>query len=110
MTEREPVLDRTRLDRITRGNPSLARELIGELVDESRGVVERVRAAIGASAAREVHDAAHKLKGMAGELGALRLRAAALALEVETSPERWPAALATVERALNELQPPSPID
>ena len=106
MTEREPVLDRTRLDLITRGNPALARALIGELLDESRGVVERVRAAIAASEAREVYDAAHKLKGMAGELGALRVRAAALALEGAT-PERWPAALAAVERALDELQPPA---
>jgi HPt (histidine-containing phosphotransfer) domain-containing protein len=108
MAEREPVVDRTRLDRITRGNPALARELIDELVEESRGIVERVRASIAASGAREVHDAAHKLKGMAGELGALRLRAAALGLEVETSPERWPAARAAVERALDELQPQRP--
>ena len=51
-----------------------------------------------------VADIAHTLKGMAAEVGALRLREAAAALEAEADPARWKSGTTDIRAALDELR------
>jgi HPt (histidine-containing phosphotransfer) domain-containing protein len=100
-----PIIDRARLELITRGNTARADEFMGALLEESEEIIVRLRTLIaGADIDRtQVSDAAHTLKGMAAEVGASRLRAAAFALEGEVDPARWPGQLSAVTVALAEL-------
>jgi HPt (histidine-containing phosphotransfer) domain-containing protein len=99
-----PIIDRARFELITRGDPTLAQEFLGALFDEAEQLLGRLTVLLKGDDPTAVADAAHTLKGMAGELGAMRLRAAAAALETETEPMRWPDRIARVRMALAELQ------
>lgn len=98
------VLDRTRLDLITKGNATLAAELIGALVREATGILNRLVTTFEGHSSVSTADSAHHLKGMALELGAQRLSAAARALEGETHPERRRALISGAAEALDELR------
>jgi HPt (histidine-containing phosphotransfer) domain-containing protein len=99
-----PILDRARLDLATRGNAALADEFLGALFEEAGDLIVRLGALMGGDERLAVADAAHTLKGMATELGAMRLRAAAAALEAELRPLCWPENVERVAAALAELQ------
>jgi HPt (histidine-containing phosphotransfer) domain-containing protein len=101
-----PIIDRARLELISRGSPVRAHEFMGALLEESEDITVRLATLIaGARADRStVSDSAHTLKGMAAEVGASRLRAAAAVLEVEKEPARWAGQLRNVTIALAELR------
>jgi HPt (histidine-containing phosphotransfer) domain-containing protein len=99
-----PILDRARLELITRGNAALADEFLGVLFEEARDLTEKLGALLGSEDRLAVSNAAHTIKGMAAELGALQLRAAAAALEAEGEPARWPDAVNDVNAKLAELR------
>jgi len=99
-----PILDRARLDRITRGDAALANEFLGALFEEAAALIERLAGLLDSEDGVAVADAAHTLKGMAAELGAMQLRAAAAAFETEVRRELWPTCLERVRTALAVLQ------
>jgi HPt (histidine-containing phosphotransfer) domain-containing protein len=99
-----PILDRARLDLITRGDAALANEFLGDLIAEATDVLEQLGPAIASGDRFAVADLAHRLKGMSAEIGALRLRAAAAALEAEDRPERWGEGIERAVMALHELR------
>jgi HPt (histidine-containing phosphotransfer) domain-containing protein len=99
-----PVLDRTRLQLITRGDAALANEFLGALVEEADALIDRLRSVLRSGDRTAVSDLAHALKGMATEIGAQRLRAAAAVLEAEAQPEKWPAGLDGARLAVAELR------
>lgn len=99
-----PIIDRARLELITRGDGKLAEEFLGALFDEADELLERLGTLIAGDDRSAVADAAHTLKGMASELGALRLRAAATDLEAETESARWREHVERVRAALAELR------
>jgi HPt (histidine-containing phosphotransfer) domain-containing protein len=99
-----PILDRERLTLITRGNAALADEFLDALMIEATELLDRLSGLILGNDMVAVSDVGHTLKGMATELGALRLRAAAAEFEAETDPTRWSAHLVRVNGALSELR------
>jgi HPt (histidine-containing phosphotransfer) domain-containing protein len=99
-----PILDCVRLDLITRGSAKLADEFLVALFEEADGLLDRLGALLANGNRVAVTDAAHTIKGIAGELGAMRLRAAAAALEAEGLPARWPDGVKRVHDALVELR------
>ncbi len=76
----EPVLDRGRLDAITGGSAGLARELLTALVDEASGITAEIRSTAELAGDR-MRDLLHALKGVAANVGAVRLQRAAEDLE-----------------------------
>jgi two-component system sensor histidine kinase/response regulator len=76
-----PIIDRTRLDLVCMGNAGLAGELLDMLIDEATPIVAGLPATIAANDAPAVREGAHSVKGIAGNVGAARLQAAALQLE-----------------------------
>jgi HPt (histidine-containing phosphotransfer) domain-containing protein len=98
-----PILDRTRLELITRGNTALADEFLGALFVEAAELITRAEAAIADGDRVGVSGAAHTLKGLATELGAHRMRAAAAALEAEVQPALWHGMLERINASLAEL-------
>jgi HPt (histidine-containing phosphotransfer) domain-containing protein len=99
-----PIIDRARLERITRSDSKLAAEFLAALLDEAGQILDRLTVLVEADDRVAISDAAHTLKGMSAEVGALRLRAAAAALESEVQKERWPTCLEAARNALLELQ------
>jgi two-component system, sensor histidine kinase and response regulator len=99
-----PILDRARLELITRGDTALANEFLRGLIDEAGEVLARMRILLASGERSALAGLAHTLKGMAGEVGALRLRGFAAALEAESEPERWRAHVDLASAALGELQ------
>jgi HPt (histidine-containing phosphotransfer) domain-containing protein len=88
MQPREPaivndddVLDDERLLAITGGSRQAARELLAMLIDDGRTLVAQIRAAVANGNRAAVRDAAHALKGIAGNVGAPCLERAARAIE-----------------------------
>jgi HPt (histidine-containing phosphotransfer) domain-containing protein len=88
MRPREPaaanddvVLDEERLLAITGGSRPAARELLAMLVEDGVSLVTQIRAAAGRRDPDAVRDAAHALKGIAGNVGAPCLERAARAIE-----------------------------
>lgn len=104
MTDDLPVLDRARLQLITRGDAALATEFVGALIEESDAVIERLCGVLDSGDRNAVSFLAHALKGMATELGAQRLRAAAAILEAEAQPAAWPAHIEAARGAVAELR------
>jgi HPt (histidine-containing phosphotransfer) domain-containing protein len=99
-----PVLDQERLRLVTRGDAELASDLLRQLIDEAEDVLQRLHRALAGGDRAAVADLAHALKGMAAEVGALRLRAAAVALEAEPQPALWLGLLDRARAALVELR------
>src|ERR1700735_5456341 len=99
-----PILDRARLELITRGNATLAGEFLGALFEESNELIERLRVLVSGEDRVAVYNVAHTLKGMTMELGAMRLRAAAASLETESEAEHWAGHLSNLDTALTELK------
>lgn len=99
-----PILDRARLELITRGNAALADEFLGVLFVEAEELLARLGADIAGSDRLAVSGGAHTLKGMATELGAQRLRAAAAALEAQPQHGQWPHLLEKIKASLAELR------
>src|ERR1700735_3755066 len=98
-----PILDRARLELITRGNTALAREFLHALFEDADALLEQLSALVAGGDRLAVSDLAHTIKGNATELGAMRLRDAA-ALETELQPARWPQSVEHVRVALDELR------
>jgi two-component system sensor histidine kinase EvgS len=98
-----PILDRARLDLITRGSAARADEFLGALLEEADELVARLPVLLANADAVGVSNIAHTLKGMAAELGASRLRFCAEALQDETDPARWIEHVDAVKNALTEL-------
>ncbi len=104
----EPIIDQVRLDLVCMGNAELARELIDLLIDEATPIVEGLPALVAAQDATAVRLQAHAVKGIAGNVGAVRLQTAAFGLEqgaIDTLPWGELEALsAGVTAALVELR------
>jgi len=77
----EPIIDRARLDRICMGKPEMAKVFLDSLIDEARPIVDGLAALLGTDDRAALRESAHGLKGMAGNVGAAQLQAAAFALE-----------------------------
>jgi HPt (histidine-containing phosphotransfer) domain-containing protein len=92
-----PVLDTGRLREICRGDVELMRDILGTLVAEARTLIVDVRAAVVARDGERAVAAAHALKGIAGNVGALRLEETAAELQDAVVLADWPHALCTVE-------------
>jgi HPt (histidine-containing phosphotransfer) domain-containing protein len=99
-----PVIDDARLQLISRGNAAFAAEFLEALFEEAGGLIRELPAHIAAHDGTAVEGVAHRLKGMATELGAMRLRATAAALEKEPEPTHWPRYLERLRLALDELR------
>jgi len=76
-----PVIDRDRLDKVCMGNPGMAREFIDLLIEEATPILAALPASVAADDGAAVREGAHAVKGIAGNVGAARLQAAALLLE-----------------------------
>ena len=87
----DAVVDRTRLAGLCAGDEALALELLGMLVDEAVPLVEELGRQVRASDAGRIHELAHSLKGIAGNVGAVELRAAAERLQTGTETRAAPA-------------------
>src|ERR1700729_734253 len=98
-----PILDRARLELATRGNAALAVDFLGALFEEANDLIQRLSTLIVGNDRIAVADVAHTLNGMATELGAMRLRAAAATLEAEPEPATWPEGVERLRAALAEL-------
>jgi HPt (histidine-containing phosphotransfer) domain-containing protein len=100
-----PIIDRVRLELISRGSAARADEFMGALLEESDDILVQLRTLVATAGIDRsaVSDAAHTLKGMAAEVGASRLRAAAAVLETEADQARWPGQLNALTIALTEL-------
>jgi HPt (histidine-containing phosphotransfer) domain-containing protein len=98
-----PVVDRERLLRVSRGNAERAREFFGALVEDALIASERIRDAHAAGDGQALRELAHALKGMALEVGAPRVAAAAAALEKERDPPALPACVDAVSKTTSEL-------
>jgi HPt (histidine-containing phosphotransfer) domain-containing protein len=81
MMSDEHVLDRGRLDAITSGLAGLAGELLEILIDEASGIAAQIRSAAPAPDGATMRELAHRLNGLAGNVGAKRLQRAAEDLE-----------------------------
>jgi HPt (histidine-containing phosphotransfer) domain-containing protein len=77
----EPIIDRERLSAVSMGQAAMARELIDLLIEETAPLVDAVAGLLAARDAAGIRQQAHAVKGMAGNVGAMRLQSAALALE-----------------------------
>jgi len=99
-----PILDRERLTLITRGNAARAESFLNALLEESDELLAQLRTLLPGGDRVAIGDVAHTLKGMAAEVGAARLRAAAAALEAESEPGRWADGINAVDAALTELR------
>jgi HPt (histidine-containing phosphotransfer) domain-containing protein len=99
-----PILDHDRLTLITGGNAALAAEFINALFAETGELLERLDDALRAADQAAISNIGHTLKGIAAEVGAMRLRAAAADLEAEIEPERWPQRVECLRKALDELR------
>jgi HPt (histidine-containing phosphotransfer) domain-containing protein len=99
-----PIIDRARLDAITRGDNVLAAEFLHDLIAEGEAVLARLSTSVASNDRSAVTELAHSLKGMSTEIGAVRLRAVAAALEAETRPECWGAHVDGVRAAIDELR------
>jgi two-component system, sensor histidine kinase and response regulator len=76
-----PVIDRERLDKVCMGKPEMAGEFIGMLIEEVTPIIAALPASLSAADNAAVREGAHTVKGIAGNVGAVRLEAAALLLE-----------------------------
>lgn len=99
-----PVIDRTRLELITRGDAARAAEFLDALLTEAADLLGQLAPQLSRAERSPVADIAHTLKGMAAEVGALRLREAAAVLEAETDPARWVFETNDIYAALGELR------
>jgi len=81
----------------------LAAEFLHALIEEAQEVLDLIVTAAASGDRTAVAEFAHRLKGMAAEIGASRLRAAAAALEAEESELRL-SHVNSVRSALSELR------
>jgi HPt (histidine-containing phosphotransfer) domain-containing protein len=99
-----PILDRERLSLITLGDAARAEDFLGALFLEGAELCQRLDALLPRGDRLAVSDTAHTLKGIAAELGAMRLRAVSATLEAERESKRWPDCVEQIRAALAELQ------
>jgi len=102
-------LDQAHIARLIRGDLAFYRRLLGGLVAEARDVPGQLRADLAQGALAAAAARLHRLRGAAGNLGALELAAAIRGLEAALK-EPWdatrpavPAGLAEVEARLAQL-------
>ncbi|MEZ4300398.1 MAG: Hpt domain-containing protein [Polyangiaceae bacterium] len=70
-----PLLDLSPLHEVTGGATDILHEILREYVTTSRDLLRDIRAALAASDAKALRQAAHSLKGSSATIGAQRLRA-----------------------------------
>ncbi len=99
-----PVIDRMVLGGWSEElDPAAVRLLLDEVPDEAGQCLSEVRKAISAGDLTQAKRIAHRLKGMAGNLGATRLAEAARNLEIDTpAAEAAMTKLEDLERTVNE--------
>lgn len=103
-----PVIDGRRLESLCAGEVLLAVELVDALIEDAQPLVTSIAQLADRRMNDELRNAAHSLKGIAGNIGAVRLQSAAAALEAAARDHDWDAvacgtgdiqlALAAVER------------
>jgi HPt (histidine-containing phosphotransfer) domain-containing protein len=79
-----PIIDRDRLEKVCMGKPEMAQIFVDALIDETAPIVAALPESIVARNYAAVREAAHAVKGMAANIGAIRLSAAAELLERES--------------------------
>jgi HPt (histidine-containing phosphotransfer) domain-containing protein len=103
-----PIVDRARLERICMGKPELAQVYLDSLIGEATPIADGLAALLQADDRPALRESAHGLKGMAGNIGAARLQAAAFGLERSVADGADGAALSAgvsgIVAALNELR------
>jgi len=77
----DQVLDESRLRALSGGSASVETMLLDSLVDEAADLLERLEAAAVVKDRGTLREAAHALKGIAGNVGAAQLERRARALE-----------------------------
>jgi HPt (histidine-containing phosphotransfer) domain-containing protein len=103
-------VDHERMRAICGRDDSLAIELIGLLVDESAPIVLALGDHVRSYRVKQVHELAHALTGIAGNVGAWELRDAALRLETASGLRRTPASnalahdLTAISHALEHIR------
>jgi HPt (histidine-containing phosphotransfer) domain-containing protein len=103
-------VDPERMRAICGQNESLAIELIGLLVDEATPIVSALGEHVRSYRVNQVNELAHALKGIAGTVGALELRDAAMRLEAASDRRRTPASnaldieLTAISHALEHIR------
>jgi HPt (histidine-containing phosphotransfer) domain-containing protein len=100
------TIDVERLRSMCGGNAALAVELIGDLIADGEPLLAQIDAHAAKRARSELLDAAHALKGIAANIGAARLRAAAAELEQIAGPESgndWDAVTRAIDVTRGEL-------
>ncbi|HEX4481376.1 MAG TPA: response regulator, partial [Rudaea sp.] len=98
------VLDtRTAIARMN-GNEALFRKLAAMFPDLHRAAATEIRDAMAQNDLRKVRHIAHSVAGAAGNLGATRLHASAMALENASEPHQLsPASIEDFDRALQDM-------
>jgi HPt (histidine-containing phosphotransfer) domain-containing protein len=99
-----PIVDRERLSIVSRGNAERGREFFGALVEDAQAAYVQLQDALAAGDDHALHELAHSLKGMALEVGAPRVAAAATALEAQRDPALQAVLVDAVGTATAELR------
>lgn len=76
-----PIIDRERLNEVVAGDADLAAELLEGVVEELGPLVAELDGLLATDDRTALRETAHHVKGTAGNVGAVRLEAAALVLE-----------------------------
>jgi HPt (histidine-containing phosphotransfer) domain-containing protein len=79
-----PAIDRRRLRAICAGELDLAVELVDALIEDAEPLVTSIADLAERHAVEDLRYAAHALKGIAGNIGAIQLQHATMALESAT--------------------------
>jgi HPt (histidine-containing phosphotransfer) domain-containing protein len=99
-----PIVDRERLLRVSRGSAERAHGYFRALADDAQIASQRIRDAHAAGDAHALHELVHSLKGMALEVGAPRVAAAAAALDTERDPALLPDCVDALSKVIAELR------
>lgn len=81
MADDLPIIDKARLDLVCMGDAAFAAVIIDSLIEEATPILEALPKSLTARDQSDVRQQAHALKGIAGNVGAARLQAAAAVLE-----------------------------
>jgi CheY-like chemotaxis protein/HPt (histidine-containing phosphotransfer) domain-containing protein len=95
--------DRSRLDKMLRGDPSLIREILQMFIEDTKENLEKLAGFIDEGDAESAVRTAHALKGSAGNIGAERFSAICRDIETSAREGSLEAALSSVEKAREEF-------
>jgi CheY-like chemotaxis protein/HPt (histidine-containing phosphotransfer) domain-containing protein len=95
--------DRSRLDKMLRGDPSLIREILQMFIEDTAENLEKLAGFIDEGDGESAVRTAHALKGSAGNIGAGRFSEICFRIETSAREGRLEEALSSVEKAREEF-------